>query len=112
MLNRFGTNTMGDPELDIKKRAWDPKLNLTIPEVDLQAFPIATPLKDSEMDWVSRRWTVCQILREIYHAVDDPVLKFKCRVASQMTKQMIYAICKKEPHWGKFRWPWREKQSA
>lgn len=94
------------------KRQWDDSLNFSIPTIDTKAFPIATPLQDWEMDWVSRRYTPCQILRELYHAIDDPVLKMKCRVASNMTKVMATKISQYEPDWGKFTWPWREKKEV
>jgi len=105
-LKPFGIGIMVDPQ----RKIWDSELNLTIPDVDYKAFPIAQPLRPDEMEWVSRRWTVCQILREVYHAIDDERLKFKLLVASRMTKEMVITICKKEPHWGKYRWPWRDKK--
>jgi hypothetical protein len=86
-----------------------PKPIRPIPEIDYEAFPIAVPVPRRMMHRDSRHYTVCQILREIYHEVDDPVLKMKCRIAHRMTKTMIDAITLHVPEWGKFRWPWREK---
>lgn len=62
------------------------------------------------MEWESRRWTVCQILREVYHCTEDPLLRQKLRIASNMTKEMATKITEYEPDWGRFRWPWREKK--
>lgn len=95
---------------DMKRKQWSDSLNFEIPEVDVAAFPIASPISTGEMNWVSRRWTVCQILRELYHAVDDPKLKLKCRIASRMTKEMASTIIAFDPNWSSGRWPWREKQ--
>lgn len=80
-----------------------------IPEIDLEAFPIAKPMPERDMNWISRRWTLCQILRELYHVTDDPELKLKIRIASTMAKAMATAISEHEPNWGRGRWPWREK---
>jgi len=93
------------------KRQWDDSLNKTVPAVDTKAFPVAAPLQSWEMDWVSRRWTPCQILRELFHATDDPVLKLKCRIAARMTKDMATKISQHDPGWGRNTWPWREKQA-
>jgi hypothetical protein len=81
-----------------------------IPDIDLNAFPIATPAELQVMDWESRRWTVCQILREVYHCVEDPLLRLKLRIASNMTKEMAAKIIEHEPNWGRGRWPWRERK--
>ena len=42
----------------------------------------------------SRHYTVCQIIREIYHETDNPVTRQKCRIAHTMTKHMIDEICR------------------
>lgn len=97
---------MGDRKPFKGKKDWP------IPEIDLAAFPIARPLPKKDMEQDARRWTVCQILREIYHTVEDPLIRYKLRVASNMTKTMVEKICEYEPTWGKFRWPWREKPDA
>lgn len=82
-----------------------------IPEIDIDAFPIAQPISRKKMHRDSRHYTVCQIIREIYHETDNPVTRQKCRIAHTMTKHMIDEICRHVPEWGKFRWPWREKPS-
>lgn len=82
-----------------------------IPEIDTKAFPVARPIARKKMHRDSRHYTVCQIIREIYHETDDPVIRMKCRIAHTMTKHMIDEICRHVPDWGKFRWPWREKPS-
>ena len=81
-----------------------------IPEIDYEAFPIARPVPGRKMQMDSRRWTVCQILREIYRETDDVLIRLKCRHAINMTKTMVDKICEYEPEWGKFRWPYRERE--
>jgi hypothetical protein len=86
------------------KKSWP------VPPIDYDAFPIARPMRRSDMmSRDSRHWTVCQILREIYRTTDNPEIKLKCRIAHRMTKTMVDKICEYEPDWGKWRWPWREK---
>jgi len=84
--------------------------NWPIPDIDLEEFPIATPAPEVVMDWESRRWTACQILREVYHCIDDPFLRLKLRIVSNMAKDMAETIHKYDPKWGRGRWPWREKK--
>lgn len=101
---RFGVSDYPDGRKCCSPENWP------IPEIDLKAFPIATPATDTMMNWESRRWTVCQILREVYHCTEDPLLRMKLRIASNMTKEMVTKITEYEPNWGRWRWPWREKK--
>ena len=101
---RFGVKDYPDGHACCSPQDWP------IPEIDLEAFPIATPATDTMMNWESRRWTVCQILREVYHCIEDPVLKMKLKIASNMTKTMATKITEYEPGWGRNKWPWREKK--
>ena len=91
------------------QRCYDKK-EWPIPEIDLTVFPIATPEPVKRMLWDSRRWTLCQILREIYHTTEDPLIKMKCRIAANMAKEMATKISSYEPKWGVGAWPWREKK--
>ena len=101
---------MGETEPN-KWQRWDPRHNFEVPVIDTQMFPIAEPVPEMDMQWTSRRWTVCQILRELFHSIDDPALKLKCRIACRMTKAMATEITKHNPEWGRGTWPWREKRS-
>jgi len=48
------------------------------------------PIDEYEMDIT--RWeghhSVCQTIRDIYHMIDNPQAKLKCRLAMNMTKKM------------------------
>ena len=101
---RFGVSDYPDGRKCCSPQDWP------IPEIDTEAFPIAKEAEDQVMDWESRRWTVCQILREVYHCTEDPLLRKKLRIASTMTKAMAAKIVEYEPKWGSGRWPWREKK--
>jgi len=64
------------------------------------------PVPEEEMLFVGFKYTVCEILREIYKAVDDPDIKMKCRVASGIAKKMAARVTAHEgKHWGKTFYP-------
>jgi hypothetical protein len=46
--------------------------------------PYPADRMDKEYPW----YTVCEVIRQIYHKVDDPEVKLKCRIAISMTKAM------------------------
>lgn len=82
-----------------------------VPEIDVEAFPIARPVGRRHLRRERQRhYTVCQIIREIWAETDNAVTKRKCEIALRMTKTMIDEICRHEPKWGRYRWPWKAKE--
>lgn len=47
-----------------------------------------TPYPESRMGMAFPRYTVCEVIRQIYKKSDDPEIKLKCRIAISMTKAM------------------------
>lgn len=65
------------------------------------------PVPEHDMEAVGDRYTVCTILREIYHKTDDPEIKLKCRMATTMAKKMAGMITEfKGRGWGKKFYPY------
>jgi hypothetical protein len=65
------------------------------------------PVKESDMEMIGHRTTVCELLREIYKASDDPLVRLKCRMATSMAKLMAQMITDaKGRGWGKDYYPW------
>lgn len=65
------------------------------------------PVPEEEMARISFHYTVCEILREIYRATNDPEIKLKCRMASKLAKVMAGIITKHRGRgWGKKFYPW------
>lgn len=65
------------------------------------------PAKESDMDMVGHRVTVCELLREIYKSSTDPQVRIKCRMAVTMSKKMALLITEtKGPRWGNEYYPW------
>ncbi len=38
-------------------------------------------------------YSICQKLREIYQATEDPEIKMNCRIACAMAKNMVKRLC-------------------
>ena len=65
------------------------------------------PVADAEMFYVGSRYTLCEVLREIYRSTNDPAIKLKCRMAITMAKLMANRISVYEgDRWGKAQYPW------
>ena len=73
----------------------------------IKAYPICHPMPEKKTMEDSRRWTVCQLLREMWREETDPAVRLKLRIACNMTKTMADSLRKYEPDWGKSRWPYR-----
>lgn len=46
------------------------------------------PLHEMEKERWNGHYTICQKLRDMYHAVEDPNLKMECRIMMAMAKKM------------------------
>ena len=46
------------------------------------------PVAEEKMAKRSLRYTICQVLREIYFSTSDPKIKLNCRIATSMAKAM------------------------
>lgn len=64
------------------------------------------PVPEEDMALVGGRYTICEVLREIYRSIEDSEIKMKCRIASSMAKSMAARITKYEGrNWGKLQYP-------
>ena len=71
------------------------------------------PTKEKDMTFVSKHYTVCEVLREIYKETDSESIKMKCQIASTMAKSMAARITKYEGgRWGKRQYPQNPKYGA
>jgi hypothetical protein len=52
-----------------------------------------------KMKRISPRYTICQVLRDIYHASTDKDIRLKLRVAVSMAKSMDKKLRKYKPHY-------------
>lgn len=69
-----------------------------------------TPVPEKEMDHVSYKLTVCEMLREIYNKTKDPEIKMTCRIATSLAKSMAARITIHEGSgWGKKQYAWNPK---
>lgn len=44
-------------------------------------------------------YSVCEVLREIYFATDNPDIKLKCRIATSMAKAMAAKLSEYNSEW-------------
>ncbi len=63
------------------------------------------PEVEERMTHISKRYTPCEVLRQIYGMTDDPEIRLKLRVATTMCKSMAERIRKYEGRWGLKRCP-------
>ncbi len=74
-------------------------------------FTSILPETEERMLHVSRRLTVCEILRQIYKRTDDPEIRERCRFACGMAKAMAVKITQHEgKYWGRKFYPWNEER--
>lgn len=67
------------------------------------------PIGEKYMFYSSKRYTLCQMLREIYQLTDDPEIRLKCRIASRMAKCMATMVTEyKGIGWEESFYPLRE----
>lgn len=57
------------------------------------------PVPESEMEVVSCRQSICEMIRQIYHMVDDEEVKLKLRIASSMGKSMSRKLSEYKKNW-------------
>ena len=60
-----------------------------------------SPVSPEEMEHTSPKYTICELLREIYYRTDDEQIKIKCRVAVAMAKAMDTRLRELNPEWKK-----------
>jgi hypothetical protein len=46
------------------------------------------PETEERMDFISRRFTVCEVFRQIYKTTDNEEIKLNCRMGSSIAKLM------------------------
>ena len=52
---------------------------------------------------------IMNALREIYKEIDDSVIRFKCRLATRLAKNMSDKLFSLEPNWRKGFWPRKDQ---
>ena len=57
------------------------------------------PIDEKEMTWISDKYTICQVLREIYWKTDDPEIKLNCRIAMTMAKRITRKLTEYKKGW-------------
>jgi hypothetical protein len=59
------------------------------------------PVPEESMDAVNPEYSICEVLRGIYHKTDDEDIKYQCRVAVAMAKAMSKRIVQLsgKQHW-------------
>ena len=69
-------------------------------------FKWDVPELEGRMIHVSRKYTVCEVLRQIYKKTDDPEIKMLARIGSTMAKSMAARLTTHEGHgWGQRIYP-------
>lgn len=51
-------------------------------------------------------YTICEVLRGIYHASEDPEIRTLARVATTMAKRMEMRLREYRADWDKGFWDW------
>ena len=59
------------------------------------------PVSEREMCRVSPFYSICEVLREIYHKSSDPEIKLKARIATAMAKSMSNKLTEYNGAWKK-----------
>jgi hypothetical protein len=81
----------------LTRRLW---LSVNVyPERIVMAIRKHDPVSEKEMAWISPNYTICQVLREIYYATDDPGIRINCRVATSMAKSMTRKLSEYKKGW-------------
>jgi ABC-type Zn uptake system ZnuABC Zn-binding protein ZnuA len=57
------------------------------------------PVPESAMKWISDKYSICEILREIYNQTEKQDIRYKCRVAVSMAKAMSKRLKELSPNW-------------
>lgn len=54
------------------------------------------------VEWMNAknpRFTLCEVIREIYHITDDAKIKMLCRIATNMAKSMNHKLMEYNTKW-------------
>lgn len=62
------------------------------------------PAPESWMTMTNPRFTICEVLREIYTSSDFNDIRFKCRVAVHMAKRMDAKLREYNKEWNSSEW--------
>jgi hypothetical protein len=62
------------------------------------------PITKEKMNWISPKNSICQKLRDIYHASQDEDVRMDCRVAMSMAKAMNRKLEQYQKGWDKDYW--------
>ncbi len=73
--------------------------------------PKHIPVPVEDMEIVSPKNSICQVIRDIYHETEDENIRLKCRLACAMGKSMSEKITELsgDNHWFKTFWDDREE---
>jgi hypothetical protein len=63
---------------------------------------ISDPCPIEYMEMKNPQNTICEVLREIYHLTDDPVIKLRLRVATTIAKKMSKKL-------SEYNWNWENE---
>lgn len=70
-----------------------------------------TPYPESRMGMVFPRYTICEVLRQIYRKIEDPEVRLKIRIAMAMGKSMDAKLREGSPcRVCNKRWPDKTKE--
>lgn len=65
------------------------------------------PVPEEQMVYISSKYTLCEVLREIYRKTGDKEIKLKCQIATAIGKSMAARITKYEGrNWGRKQYIW------
>lgn len=72
---------------------WKRRLDTTMP------IRKHEPVSEESMKWDSPKNTICNTIREIYNAIDDPDARLNCRLATAMAKAMSRKLTEYKKGW-------------
>jgi len=91
----------------LSHKEWEERLERLQKDKNDPRWKNFEPVTCDDMKFKGYRYTVCEILREIYRATDDPEIQLKCRMAVSMSKKMAVRISHYEGRkWGRSQYPW------
>jgi len=93
-----------------RQKEYDEKRMLTLKKqfLEPEVWMNYEPVSEKEMEIISYRYTLCEVLRECYRLTDNPFIKKRLRVACAMGKSLCARITHFEGYrrWGVFQYMW------
>jgi hypothetical protein len=63
------------------------------------------PCSEEHMGLVWPEFTICQLMRNIYHLTDDEEIRLLCRIGQTMAKKMDAKLRQYKADWAEGFWP-------